>query len=119
LTLQHTGAEARTQTRVPTLKQVGADFYFEFFLKHAHLHTHARTASRCGGRITYLNQHKFVHYLHLAGVHFKFCRCPFQRACIDNRFGFREIFNWVNDRRIAVNKKKLSNFSAMKNRVAS
>jgi hypothetical protein len=42
-----------------------------------------------------------------------------QRACIDNRFGFREIFNWVDDRRIAVNKKKLSNFSAMKNRVAS
>jgi hypothetical protein len=35
------------------------------------------------------------------------------------RFGFREIFNWVDDRRIAVNKKKLSNFSAMKNRVAS
>jgi hypothetical protein len=43
----------------------------------------------------------------------------FKRACIDNRFGFREIFNWVDDRRIAVNKKKLSNFSAMKNRVAS
>jgi hypothetical protein len=42
-----------------------------------------------------------------------------KRACIDNRFGFREIFNWVDDRRIAVNKKKLSNFSAMKNRVAS
>jgi hypothetical protein len=42
-----------------------------------------------------------------------------QRACIDNRFGFRENFNWVDDRRIAVNKKKLSNFSAMKNRVAS
>jgi hypothetical protein len=41
-----------------------------------------------------------------------------QRACIDNRFGFKEIFNWVDDRRIAVNKKKLSNFSAMKNRVA-
>jgi hypothetical protein len=42
-----------------------------------------------------------------------------ERACIDNRFGFREIFNWVDDRRIAVNKKKLSNFSAMKNLVAS
>jgi hypothetical protein len=42
-----------------------------------------------------------------------------QRACIDNRFGFKDIFNWVDDRRIAVNKKKLSNFSAMKNRVAS
>jgi hypothetical protein len=42
-----------------------------------------------------------------------------KRACIDNRFGFKEIFNWVDDRRIAVNKKKLSNFSAMKNRVAS
>jgi hypothetical protein len=41
----------------------------------------------------YINQHKFVHYLHLAGVHFKFlqvsisnfagvhfkfCRCSFQ-----------------------------------------
>jgi hypothetical protein len=43
----------------------------------------------------------------------------FKRACIDNRFWFREIFNSVDDRRIAVNKKKLSNFSAMKNRVAS
>jgi hypothetical protein len=42
-----------------------------------------------------------------------------QRACIDNRFGFKDIFYWVDDRRIAVNKKKLSNFSAMKNRVAS
>jgi hypothetical protein len=26
----------------------------------------------------YTNQHKFVHYLHLAGVRFKFFRCPFQ-----------------------------------------
>jgi hypothetical protein len=40
-----------------------------------------------------------------------------ERACIHNRFRFREIFNWVDDRRIAVNKKKLSNFSAMKTRV--
>jgi hypothetical protein len=42
-----------------------------------------------------------------------------ERACIDNRFRFVEIFNWVDELRIAVNKKKLSNFSAMKNRVAS
>jgi hypothetical protein len=29
-------------------------------------------------RSAIINQHKFVHYLHLAGVYFTFCRCLFQ-----------------------------------------
>jgi hypothetical protein len=29
-----------------------------------------------------------------SGTKFK---AAFERACIDNRFGFREIFNWVDD----------------------